>query len=525
MTGVAFMLRTRLTTHRRILIVWTLVLVGSLAFTALSVAALYDTPEKIQTYGQAVVSDALVAINGRVEGIDSLGGIIADEFGFMASFLMPVAGIACMASMTRAEEASGRMEALLSGSIDRRCPVVAALVLVTGAGVVMVTGFVVSLVAAGIDPAAAALYSLSLGLLMLFFAALSAVLAQVVGHSRGVYAGGLAVVALAYVLRGIGDVRHTFWVWLSPLGWLEKTAPFAAAQRWWVLLIPTCVTTGLTLLAIALAGRRDLGSAMIHQPPGDERASRWLVQPIGLAVHRQRGSFLGWAIGSLILAAVMGALAQELIDAITANSTLSSATGITADDAMHGFLAFTQVYLALIACGYLVQGFGSLRREETADRLEPMLTGRVGRTGWLAAQLITILTGLLVMVTTSAIALSIATALSTRAANDAGTALEAGLGYVPAELVVAGAAVLVFGAAPRAYALVWGAFGAITFLALLGSGLQLPPWLLDLSPLSHVGYPPVDAARPLALAVLTFLAAALTTSAFIAFRRRRVPVA
>ena len=99
MTGVAFMLRTRLTTHRRILIVWTLVLVGSLAFTALSVAALYDTPEKIQAYGQAVVSDALVAINGRVEGIDSLGGIIADEFGFMASFLMPVAGIACMASM------------------------------------------------------------------------------------------------------------------------------------------------------------------------------------------------------------------------------------------------------------------------------------------------------------------------------------------------------------------------------------------------------------------------------------------
>lgn len=525
MSGVGFMLRTRLTTHRRMLIVWALVLVGGLAFTALSVAALYDTPDKIQTYGQAVVSDALVAINGRVEGIDSLGGIISDEFGFLASFLMPVAGIACVASMTRAEETSGRMEALLSGRIDRRSPVVAALALVTAAGVVMVVGFVVSLVAAGIEPGPAALYSLSLGMLVLVFAALSAVLAQVVGHSRGVYAGGLGVVALAYVLRGVGDVRHTFWVWLSPLGWLEKTAPFAAAPRWWVLLIPTCVSIGLTLLAIALAARRDLGSAMIAQPAGDERASRWLARPIGLAVHRQRGSFLGWALGCLILAVVMGALAQELIDAITANSTLSSATGITADDAMHGFLAFTQVYLALIACGYLVQGFASLRHEETAGRLEPMLAGRVGRTGWLAAQLIAILAGLLVIVTTSAIALSTATALSTRGANDAATALRAGLGYVPAELVVAGAAALVFAAAPRAYALVWGAFGAITFLALLGSGLQLPQWLLDLSPLAHVGYPPVDPAQPLALASLTILAAALTTSAFVGFRRRPVPVA
>ena len=85
--------------------------------TAASVAALYDTPAKIHTYAQAVTSgNALVAINGKVEGIDSLGGVIQDEFGFMAAFLLPLLGISLVARATRREEESGRLELLLGGS-------------------------------------------------------------------------------------------------------------------------------------------------------------------------------------------------------------------------------------------------------------------------------------------------------------------------------------------------------------------------------------------------------------------------
>ena len=101
--------------------------------TAVAVARLYDTPEKVPTYAEAVASDALVAINGRVEGLDTLGGIVQDEFGFMASFLMPLFGIALVVAMTRREEETGRLEQLLGGRIDRRAPAVAALLVVLGA--------------------------------------------------------------------------------------------------------------------------------------------------------------------------------------------------------------------------------------------------------------------------------------------------------------------------------------------------------------------------------------------------------
>ena len=76
-------------THRRGILVWVIVLAASMMGTAAAVAGLYDTPAKIHTYAAAVTSGSgLAAINGHVEGIDSLGRVIQDEFGFLASFLL-----------------------------------------------------------------------------------------------------------------------------------------------------------------------------------------------------------------------------------------------------------------------------------------------------------------------------------------------------------------------------------------------------------------------------------------------------
>lgn len=524
MSGVGFFLRTTGSAQRRRLAAWVLTLVGSLAVTAMSVAGLYDTPAKIRSYGAAVVSDALVAINGRVEGIGSLGGIVQDEFGFLASFLMPLAGIALVASMTRAEEESGRLEALLAGRADRRAPVVAALLLVTGAMVVVAGGFVTSLLVAGIAPGPAVLYSLSLVMVSVAFASLAAVAAQLALHSRNVYACGFVAVGLSYLLRGVGDVQDTWCTWLSPLGWAEKTAPFADGPRWWVLVIPLAVALALSTLAVVLAGRRDVGSAWYRPGPGRGSASAWLERPIGLALHRQRGSFLAWGTGAIALAAVMGALTQELVRAIVGNASLTRALGVTSADATDGVVAMTEVYLALIACGYVVHAVGLLRAEEAAGRAETMLVGTVGRGRWLGAQLAVVVAGLLVLATASALVLGAAMALS-GGSSHLGSLLGAGLGYVPAELVVAGVAFLLYGAAPRVFVLGWGMFGVVTFAGLLGRGLQLPRWVRDVSPLTHVGHPPEGAVDPAAVTCLVLVALGLAVAAFAAFGRRRIPQA
>ena len=122
----------------------------------------------------------------------------------------------------------------------------------------------------------------------------------------------------------------------------------------------------------------------------------------------------------------MGALAQQVVGAILGNPSLSKAMGITTDNAADGFLASTQVYLAIIACGYVVQALGSLRREEAAGRLEPVLAGALSRMRWLAAQVLVVTTGLVALVMVSAVVFAATTALSTGDSGYLGTLLKSG---------------------------------------------------------------------------------------------------
>ena len=75
---------------------------AALAGTTVAIHRSYDTAAKIHAYAAALgTGDALVAVNGRVAGIDSLGGVIANEFGFVAAFALPLMGISLVARVTR----------------------------------------------------------------------------------------------------------------------------------------------------------------------------------------------------------------------------------------------------------------------------------------------------------------------------------------------------------------------------------------------------------------------------------------
>jgi hypothetical protein len=69
--------------------------------------------------------------------------------------------------------------------------------------------------------------------------------------------------------------------------------------------------------------------------------------------------------------------------------------------------------------------------------------------------------------------------------------LPAGAAYLPAELLVAGLALALFGLWPRALPVAWATVAFVAFIAFLGPGLRLPSWMLDLSPTTHVGNPPL----------------------------------
>jgi ABC-2 type transport system permease protein len=521
MTMLGIVWRTR----RRAILIWVIALAASMTGTAVAVAGLYDTPAKVHTYARAVTSgSALAAINGHVEGIDSLGGVIQDEFGFLASFLLPLLGIALVAGSTRREEESGRLETLLGGRIARHQPVLAALAVATAAILVTSVLFAAGLAASGVPASGSVLYAAALGALAFVFAGCAALLAQLVSHARGVYTGSLLVLAAAYVLRGAGDTtcRLAWLAWLSPLGWAEKAAPFGP-QRWWVLAVPAVAGLAASGAAVWLAARRDLGSALLRGGTGPARATRPRRSPIGFAAWIHRPATAGWLAGGLLLTAMMGSLSRQLLDAMAGNPALSQAMGVTGGRPLHGFVAVTQLYLAVIATGYLVQAIGTLRAEEADGRLETRLAGTLSRVRWLAAHGAVIAAGLVLIVVGSSLVLALSTAWSVGTTDDLGVIVRAGAAYLPAELVFAGLALALFGLWPRGFGLAWAGYAAATFIAFLGPGLKLGRWVLDLAPTTHVGNPPLGPVHAGSLAALAIVAAVLVLGGFVAFRHRDLP--
>lgn len=523
MNGLVIMVRVHWRTQRRRTLAWVVALATALVGTAAAIAGLYDTPAKISTYAAAVTAgDSLVAINGRVEGIDTLGGVVQNEFGFLAAFLVPLLGISLVARATRGEEEAGRLESLLSGRVSRAVPTLAALLVAAGSVLATVVLFAAGLAATGVPLSRSALYAASLGTLAFTFAGLAAVLAQLTLHVQEVYLWGLLGLAAAYVARGVGDVSQAWVTWLSPLGWVEKAAPFGA-MRWWTLLIPLGVAMVLAAAAVTLAGRRDLGSSLLRGGTGAPRSSRWLRSPVGLAARIHRRTILGWLGGALILAATMGLLTHQFIVAVSGNHAMGDAIGMGAGRPQDGYAAVVLLYVAVIAMGYTVQAVGTIRGEETDGRVEARLAGPLSRMRWLLAHALVVVSGLVLVVGAASITLAMTTALSGAGPVSPWGFLRAGAAYLPGELLLVAVSLVIFSARPRLFPWAWVVFSFVALVALLGPGLHLPGWLLDLAPTTQVGNPPSGTIRALPLVVQVTLTLILAGIAASTFQRRDVP--
>jgi ABC-2 type transport system permease protein len=110
--------------------------------------------------------------------------------------------------------------------------------------------------------------------------------------------------------------------------------------------------------------------------------------------------------------------------------------------------------------------------------------------------------------------------------GDLGAGLAAGMGamvvQVPATLVLGGLAVALFGWLPRLTSLAWAALAIALLLGQIGALLQLPQWMMDVSPYTHIPTVPTQDVRWTPLIVLTLIAAALIGLGIAGFRRRDV---
>jgi ABC-2 type transport system permease protein len=517
-SGLRTLVRLALRRDRVMIPAWVLGLGLAVAVTASSYSELYgkasERAEVIRTLGS---TPATLALYGRIYA-DSLGGLVAWRLGGIALALAGLMTILLVVRHTRAEEETGRAELVGAGVVGRHAPLAAALLTAALASVALGAIVVPAVVATGLGATGALALGAAFMSVGLVFAGVAAVAAQVAGSARA--ANGLAIGALgaAFALRAIGDAGPHAVSWLSPLGWAQAIRPYGG-ERWWLIAALLALAALMTGAAARLALARDLGAGIVPPRPGPAHGT--LRTPLALAWRLQRGALAGWVLGFAIVGAAFGSIADDIGDVIGDSREVRDALARLGgtERLSDAYLASTFGILALIAAGYAVQAVLRLRGEESDGRAEPLLATAVSRTRWALSHTAIALAGTVALMAVAGLTAGIGDAVVTGDAGRLPRLLGAALAQVPAAWVLAGAALVLFGLAPRATAAAWGLLALCLALAELGPVLELSDTIVDLSPFAHSPQLPGGSlsAAPLTLAAI---AAVLGAAGLAGLRRR-----
>ena len=529
LTGMSDLARLALRRDRIMLPAWLYVVVGGVAANAYTFTKLYQTASsRAALVASGEGNPALLFLYGRLNG-NSVGALTAWRYGVWGALFAALMSVFLVVRHTRGDEETGRLELIGSARVGRQAPLAAALAVAVGADAALTAVLCAVLPLLGLPAAGSAALALAIGTCGLAFTGVSADAAQLTSGARAARGLAIGVLGLAFLARAVGDAAGASgpgWLtWVLPLGWTETLRPFAG-DRWWVLALPLALFAAGTWLSFALAARRDLGAGLLPDRPGRPAASAALRGPFSLAWRLQWPALAGWAAGYAVLFAVCGAAAKGIGSLVGTSGDLTKEfTRIGGQSAIvNAYLAALMLLAGLAAAGYGVSAVLRLHAEETSDRADPVLSGSAGRARWGLSHLVVAVTGTALLLAVAGVATGLGYGLSVGGAGgETARMLGAGVAQLPAAVVIIGIAALAFGAVPDGcVAIGWTAVGVAVLLNLFGPVLQLSPWVLDVSPFTHIPRLPggtVTATPPISLSVIGIVLCAVGLAAL---RRRDI---
>jgi ABC-2 type transport system permease protein len=524
LVGAPTVLRQALRRDRVMLPLWVVVLGVLPASTYRTYEQLYPTAADraglTTTMGGA---KTLVVMYGPAYDLTSAGGFTAWRMsGFLALFTALLA-IVTVVRHSRAEEETGRAELVASGVVGRYALPAAAVVTaaIASAGVGLVVA--VLLAAAGAPVAGSIAMGAGCAAAGTVFAALAVVTAQAASFGRTANAMAFSALAVAYLLRALGDASPALaWLsWVSPLSWATHLRAFSG-ERWWPLLLALAVVAALLLLARTFLERRDVGSGVLAAGDGPARAPATLSTSLGLVWRLQRSTLVLWCVGVVVFGAALGSLAGSIADVMGGKQDVEDMVRDMGGSSVitDAYAALTVTMFGLLAALYAVQTMLRARAEEEQGHAEALLASGATRLRWLGSHLAGSLLGSAVVVVLAGLAIGVTASMT--ANLSLGRVLEGAVVQLPAVWVLAGLACLLVGLAPRAVVLAWVVTGVCLGLWFFGSLLGLSDAVLDVSPFAHVPQVPGSAVTATPLLALGALALLLAVAGLLGIRRRDV---
>lgn len=522
MRGTGRLVRLALRRDRISMTVWT-VLLGS--FPALSHYAYeqFFTPASREVMSASVSrSRALWVVYGRPFDLTSSGGFTAWRVGVLLALVIGLVASFAVVRHTRAEEESGRADALLAGSLSRTAPLWAALIVAALTSLAVSAAAVLGLVVVGAPVGGAVLFGAALASAGCVFAGIGALSSQFFVFSKTANMSASLVIGILFIARGVGDGGSGLgWlVWASPFGWAEYTQPFAG-NRWAVLVIPLVAASAVIAVASAISRSRDIGHGLISIERHHETTGR-LNGAWPLAAYLQRSSVVAWSIGALAAGAVFGSIAGSLVSLLEADEgtadVIRQMGGSSSVTMAYASAMLTVLGLAAAASG--VQGVLHLRAEETDGRLGWVVAAGTTRRTWCFSHLVTATVGSACAMIAGGLGLAVTTAQSADAAPTYWQMAEATAVRLPAVWVIVAAAFFVVAVMPRYNGLVWAGLAFCVTLSMFGDTLRLDRRIMDLSPFQHIPALPGGSFDLTPVLALLALAAVSVGAGIVTFDRR-----
>ncbi|HEY3686305.1 MAG TPA: multidrug ABC transporter permease [Streptosporangiaceae bacterium] len=518
--GTRPLLRVAVRQDARNIAPWVVLITALSASSVLAYAWVFpDAASRRQLAATLGTNPALSLIFGPARDLSTADGFNAWRAGALGAFFAALMAVFIVVRNSRADEDSGQAELLASGVMGRQTRLVTAMAMAALASVALgVVSWLVTLAFGGglADSLALSATFTASGLM---FTGLAGVTAQIGADARTANTIAVAVLGIAFVIRGYLDAsRASAWTgWLTPFGWLEQVKP-AAGNDFRPLLPALALAAVLAVAACVLNGRRDFGMGMIAPRRGPARGGR-SANAWGLALRLNRGQIISWLIAFAGLGVIFGFLAGPVSDILGKGSPLTAAAG--GADPLFAFIVQILQIVAIIAAVFGVQIAMRVYAEETEYRVEPLLATSLSRRRYLASNAV-------LAFLAPALALVVAgTVLGLVAANrDNGVAaadvIAQATATIPAVWLLVALALAAVGANPQVRLIGWLGIVATFALSILGPLFRLWDWILDISPLRHV--PTITATTPTwtGLIWVTVIALALTAVAFTGFRRRDV---
>ncbi len=509
--------------------IWGYIFGIAVASSAVSYTTIYKTQAQRNALAAAYgANNATRALFGPAPHLQTVAGFTVFKISMTLMILGAVWGLLTSTRLLRGEEESGRWELLLTGQTTGRGAAVQALAgLGSGVLVLWVLAALITTLT-GLDSkvdiaAGPALYfALALVATAVMFLAVGALTSQLAPTRRQAASYAAVFLGLAYAVRLVADAGvglHGL-IWASPLGWVEELRPLTD-PRPQALLPIIGFTAVVAVTAVRLAGRRDVGSAVVADRSTAPPHLRLLSGSTGLAVRMVRPMVLGWWLAIALSGLLYGLVAKSAGSTISGSSVRKvfsklGAPGSGTEAVLGVCFLVLAVLVALVGAGQLT----AARSEESGGRLDHLLVGPVSRTSWLGGRLLVAVVVLLVSGTVAGVSAWLGAATQHAGVNFVAL-LEAGLNLVPPALAITGIGVLVFGLRPRwVSVVVYTVLGWSLLVVIVGGVGTVDHWVLDTSVFHQMASAPAVPPRWEANGVMTAIGCAGALLGGWAFQRR-----